>query len=85
MIQFMFAVYDSKVRAYLQPFFVPLPAVALRTFAQAANDEKGPIGAHPEDYTLFELGTFDDERGVFELQKQSINHGPAAQFTMRSS
>lgn len=64
MIQKMFAVYDLKAVAYLQPFFSCNPGSAVRAFGDAVRDGKSPLSIHPEDYQLFELGTFDDNSGV---------------------
>ena len=58
------SVYDAKVGAYAQPMFCQSAGQALRTFQDIANDKEHPIGQHPEDYTLFELGTWDEVSGV---------------------
>lgn len=63
MIQKMFAVRDSKANAYLQPFFSSASGSALRALGDAVADVKSPFHAHPEDYILYELGTFDDNTG----------------------
>lgn len=60
------AVYDSAVQAYGQPFFVPRAGAALRSFIDEVNKKDGNgLAQHPDDYTLMELGTFDDETGEF--------------------
>jgi len=60
----VYAVYDSKAETYMQPWYAVNDAVAKRTFAMAVNN--GPeFKAHPEDFTLFHLGEFDDEKGDF--------------------
>ncbi len=61
-----FTVYDSKVDAYLRPFFLQTPAEAIRSFKDTVNDQQSTISKHPEDYTLFEIGTFDESTGVLE-------------------
>lgn len=66
MIQKMFAVRDSKANAFLQPFFSSANGSAIRALADAVNDGKSPIALHPEDYILYEVGTFDDNLGVIE-------------------
>lgn len=60
MILKMFAVYDSKVGAYMAPFFMQSSGQALRAFIDTAQDKETQIGKHPEDFTLFELGEYDD-------------------------
>lgn len=64
MMQKVFGVYDSKVNAYLQPFFSESAGGAIRAFADVSNDRQSPIGRHPGDYQLYELGTFDTSTGM---------------------
>jgi len=62
------SVYDSKAAAYLQPFFAPTRAVAIRSFAAACLQEDHQFRRHAEDYTLFCLAEFDEFTGqVFPL------------------
>lgn len=63
----VFAVYDSKVGAYAQPFYSANISTATRAFAYAANDPSTEIGRFPSDMALFHLGTFDDQSAEFDL------------------
>ena len=65
MIHKQFSIYDSGAQAYLPPFILPRDEMAQRTFGDACNSESHQFGAHPEDYTLFRLGTWDDESAIF--------------------
>ncbi len=67
MLHNVFAVYDSKSEAYLQPFFMPTKGSALRAISDCVNDAQHQFAQHPEDYTLFHLGTFEDNSGVWGL------------------
>lgn len=58
------ACYDSKAGCYSTPFYTQTVNVALRAFADAANIPDHAMNKHPEDYTLFLLGEFDDETGI---------------------
>lgn len=60
----VFSIFDSKAVAYLPPFACPERGMAQRTFSDAVADSKHSFGIHPEDYTLFEIGFFDDNSGV---------------------
>lgn len=62
----IFAVYDVKVGAYMQPFFSPSVGSALRSLTDAVNDQKHEFSRHAEDYTLFILGNWDDASGLFD-------------------
>lgn len=71
-----FSVFDVKVDAYKQPFFLPTNGAAVRAFADAVNDEKTEVSRHPEDYKLICLGEFDDETGILSPSvPQSLGFG----------
>lgn len=78
MQQLAYAVRDSKAERYLPPFFAPTRAVAVRMFQQAANDQSHNFNNHSGDYTLFEIGTFDDETGAIAPHETHENLGLAA-------
>jgi hypothetical protein len=84
MLQYVYAVVDLKIGSYSQPFFVPAKGVATRTFTDAVADTSSMLYKHPEDYALYELGTFDDVSGLFENLEKPINCGLASQFANRS-
>lgn len=58
-----FAIYDEKGLVYKNPFTFPHRGQAVRVFAELANDPRTEIGRHPEDFVLYEIGTFDDVSG----------------------
>ena len=61
------AVYDSAVSAFMRPFFVPHQGHAVRSFTDEINSkEPNALAAHPDDYSLFRLGVFDEDTGNFE-------------------
>lgn len=76
----MFAVYDSAVKAYLRPFQMSTRGEALRAWTDLVNDNSTNFCKHPQDYTLFELGSYDQETGKFtnHLTPQSL--GVAVEF-----
>lgn len=65
---FIFAVRDRMTVSFMTPFFVRHKGEAERQFKDAINDPKTAIARHPEDYDLFELGSFDDGAGLFEVR-----------------
>lgn len=62
----IFAVYDSKAQAYLPPFFMQRKQMAVRIFTECANAKDHQFGKWPADYTLFHLGSFDDDNGLID-------------------
>lgn len=75
MIHTFFSVYDEKAQAFLPPFTLPRPGIAIRTFTDCVNDPTHAFGKHPSDYTLFRLGTFNDENGKITMEKSAIANG----------
>ena len=73
----IFTVHDKAAEVYLPPFFVPTVGLATRAFKDCVNSNDHQFGAHPDHYTLFELGEFDDNTGAFLLHNapQSIGNG----------
>lgn len=66
MILQMFSIYDSKVGAYMTPVFLHSKGQALRWFSDLIKDQESTLSKHPEDYTLFHLGSFEDVSSKFE-------------------
>lgn len=59
----VYSVYDVAAGAYARPFFSQSDGEALRSFCDIAVDAEHPIGKHPEDYSLFRVGQWDDNKG----------------------
>lgn len=59
----MYAIYDSAAGAYLQPFFFHQDGLALRAISDCVADPSHNFAKHPDDYTLFYIGEFDDQTG----------------------
>lgn len=76
-----YAVYDSKVGVYEQPFLMRTKGEAIRSWVDVVNDEKTKFNKHPEDFTLMELGEYDDEKGQFiNLATGPVAIGVALEF-----
>ncbi len=75
-MQLIFTVFDSKAETFMPPFFVPTRGMAIRAFEDCINSDSHHFGQHPADYTLFHLGDFDTDTGVFNIStKTSIGNG----------
>lgn len=79
----VFSVFDSKVGAFLTPFFVANRAVALRSFMAACQDEGSDFYRFADDFTLFEIGLWESETGDFVALDAKLNLGLASQFLSR--
>ncbi len=66
MNQRVFSIFDSKADAFLQPFFATTKGVAIRQFSGAVNQDGHELNKYTEDYTLFELGDFNEKNGLLQ-------------------
>lgn len=73
MITVVCAAYDKKARAYLTPFYVTHQDVAVRAFKDAVMNVESAVGRNPEDFSLWNLGTFDDDKGAFQLHPTPVH------------
>jgi hypothetical protein len=66
------SVKDRAADAFGRPMFVPSTGVAIRSFSDEVNrsDADNQLFNHPDDFDLYEFGTFDDNSGLFELYTQ---------------
>lgn len=64
-MKFIYAVKDSATDNYGIPFFLNTRGEAMRHFTDAAraNPEQSAIAKHPDDYTLHEIGIYDEKDG----------------------
>jgi len=76
----MFTVYDSKAEAYMQPFFAKSTGEALRSFSDTCQDKNHIFAKHPEDFTLFELGTWDEQTSNFVIYESKKSLGTAIEY-----
>lgn len=63
----LFSVYDNALKEFNPPTFLHGRGVAFRAFQDAVNAPDNPFGKHPDDYTLFELGTFEGQTGEIKM------------------
>ena len=76
----VFSVYDSKAESYGMPFVQKTSGEALRGFATASNDPSLAIGKYPEDFTLFEIGVWDETRGIMTPHDAHVSLGKAIEY-----
>ena len=69
MMQVIVSVKDTAAQAFGRPVFVPTVSVAVRSFRDEVNrpDSKEDMAQHPEDFELYELGSFDDSTGLIQV------------------
>lgn len=60
-----YSVFDVKAANYAAPFFTFNDQTAIRILTDAVADPSTVICQHPEDYSLYWVGTFDEDTGIF--------------------
>lgn len=76
----IFAIYDSKAHYYRRPFFMKTKGEAVRGFVDVVNDGKSEISLHPEDFTLFHIGDYDEDRGKVTDLGTNVSLGVAIEY-----
>ena len=81
----IFTIHDVKAAVYNRPQFMINKAMAIRTFGDLVNDNHGDnneISKHPEDYTLFHIGTWDDVECEIKPLKTPFSLGNGVDFVI---
>lgn len=60
----MVSVRDIAMNAFMNPWFTPTTATAVRAFQNETQNPESPMAKNPEDYELWELGSFDETTGL---------------------
>lgn len=76
----VYCIFDSKAEAYMTPWFVDKDGQALREFEDAIRDPQSPFNKHPEDYTLFKIGTFDQWKGKLSSLDTPVSMGVGIEY-----
>ena len=76
----MFSVYDSKAQVYTPPFYFKAVGEAVRAFQDSVNTPGHQFNKWPGDFTLFQIGAYDDETGFVTQDQAHINLGVALEF-----
>lgn len=83
MIMRICSIFDGKAEAYTTPMFFQSTGQAVRSFADAVNDGKSDFSNHPEDYTLFLLGDWDQRSGKLEVLDAPVALGQGIHLVNR--
>lgn len=83
MLKLVFAVFDSKVGAYLTPFFLRSKGEAERAFAEASMNSDSNFAKWPGDYSLFLIGSYKEDTGELKRLPVFESLGTALEFKSR--
>ena len=73
----VYSIHDSAAKAFIQPFFMHNDGLAIRAFQGNVNSkEPNNISEHPDQFTLYKIGEFDDSTGqIITYQPESLGNG----------
>lgn len=79
MIVKAFSLFDLKADLFMPPFYSGTLGQAVRSVIEAAADQRTTLGRYPQDFSLMEVGEFDDVTGELTPVKKH-NHGLVSQL-----
>lgn len=59
----VYTIFDTASASYKRPFCAQADGEVIRLFKDLALNKDHEIGQHPEDYSLWRIGFFDDNKG----------------------
>jgi len=65
----IYAVYDTKAEAFGAPFTLQADGIAVRSFIQACENPESEFNRYPNDFTLYQIGTYDDSNAFIATNK----------------
>ena len=82
----IFCVYDSKAEAFHSPFLRAYTADAIREWSDLANgvnDKNSPVCRFASDFTLFEIGVFNQRDGSITMYESKRSLGTALEHVRK--
>jgi hypothetical protein len=61
----VYAIFDTAAAVYKQPFMMRTDGEAVRGFMDLCIRDGNEINSHPEHFSLYKLGKFDDSTGKY--------------------
>ena len=67
MLSNIYVIYDVKAESFNKPTFIQNHEVARRSIKMLLDQPEGVHAQHPEDFTLYHLGTYDERTALFDF------------------
>lgn len=77
----MYAIKDRQLDAFMLPFPAQTNGAAIRSFGNHTKEEGHPVAQHPDDYSLYHLGDYDDQVGKMTSLETPVKIAEASDFT----
>lgn len=75
-----FSVFDQKAECYMLPFFMGTKGQAIRSFQDCLKNQEHQFSKYPEDFTLYEIGEYDDSKALLSPHDKKISLGTALEL-----
>jgi len=75
-----FAIYDGLAELFSHPFHTYNKNTAVRGFAEQVNRPDSQYAKHPTDFSLHEVGEYDDKTGLMTPLTAPQRIGLASEF-----
>lgn len=76
----VYSVYDSKAQASVFQYFADTRGIAMRGFIDQCEKDGTMYAKHPGDFSLFEVGEFDETTQLVKGYDAVVNLGSALEF-----
>ena len=74
------SIYDSGISTWYPPIYLRNRGEALRMFIDEVNNSQSKLSKYPGDFTLFEIGSWDDAKCKFSLLDAPVSLGVATEY-----
>lgn len=64
----LYSIFDTASGIWDRPMTAQSDGEMLRAFGDIAVNQEHPIGQHPEDYSLFRVGIWDNNKGFITAE-----------------
>ncbi len=68
----LYTVNDLASKTFTKPFVMLTDRDAIEGFRHVCNEPETPYAKHPQDYTLVNIGSFDERTGVLTLSDSQL-------------
>lgn len=79
----MYSIHDSKAEAYLSPIYFKTKGEALRAFETSCKDTDSNFYKYPSDFTMVELGEFDESTATIISHDKPLILANASEFVVK--
>ncbi len=78
-----FSIYDEKSECFGHPLFFSAVGLAARLFQEWCNNPEIPPGKNPEDFKLYQIGSWNNATAKFETDNVPIFIGNGTDYVKK--